>query len=543
MNINSYLLFLLLALTCNISAGLIQNSHGFSIKEATIKDIQQAFEDKTLTSRKLVEFYIQKIEALNPLLKAVIEVNPDVLDQADQADKERSKGGSFSGMHGIPILIKDNIATKDKLNTSCGSYALVGSVVPRDAGVVAKLRKSGALIMGKASMTEWGAVRAPKLPSGWCAVSGQGRNPYYLSGNPCGSSSGSAIAVTGNLIIVSLGTETDGSILCPCSHNSVCGIKPTLGLCSRSGMIPIAPSLDTVGPIGKTVTDAVYVLDEIVGYDEFDSEATNRSKDFIPKDGYKQFLKKDGLAGKRIGIVRNPFYTFPTGSPLHKLFADHIETMKKAGAVIVDKLNIPNVNTVLNPALTGETQVEKFEFKAALNAYLEGLISSPVRSLAEVIAFNTKNPSLEKTPTYGQDMLVAAERTSGKIGAAEIKVLEKMKKIDKDGFVTLMEKNNLDAVVTPASQFSTVLAIGGHPGISVPAGYHPNGMPIGITFGGLRGSEPKLIEISYAFEQLTLARKPPFYQMLTKSQYATTHEEGITGSSSDSLIEMITSSN
>ncbi|KAI3906438.1 hypothetical protein MKX01_029053 [Papaver californicum] len=537
MSIYSYL-FLVLVLTINISS-IIQSSHGFSIKDATIKDIQQAFQDKTLTSRKLVEFYIQQIEALNPLLKAVIEVNPDVLDQADQADKERSKGGSFSGMHGIPILLKDNIATKDKLNTSCGSYALVGSVVPRDAGVVAKLRKSGALIMGKASMTEWGAIRAPRLPSGWCAVSGQGRNPYILIGNPCGSSSGSAIAVTANLIIVALGTETDGSILCPCSHNSVCGIKPTVGLCSRSGMIPIAPSLDTVGPVGKTVTDAVYVLDEIVGDDEFDSEATNSLKDFIPKDGYKQFLKKDGLSGKRIGVVRTPFYTFPSGSPLHKLFADHIETIKKAGAIIVDKLIIPNINTVLNPALSGETQVEMFEFKAALNAYLEGLVSSPVRSLAEVIAFNTKNPSLEKTPTYGQDMLIAAERTSGKIGAAETKVLEKMKKIDKDGFVTLMEKNNLDAVVTPASRFSTVLAIGGHPGISVPAGYHPNGLPIGITFGGLRGSEPKLIEISYAFEQLTLARKPPFYEMLTKSQHTATHEESIT---SDSLIEMITSS-
>ncbi|MCL7022658.1 hypothetical protein MKW94_020489 [Papaver nudicaule] len=495
MSFYSYLVCLLLVLTINIS-GHIQNSHSFSIKEATIQDIQQAFKDKTLTSRKLVEYYIQQIEALNPLLKAVIEVNPDVLDQADQADKERSKGGSFSGMHGIPILLKDNIGTKDKLNTSCGSYALVGSVVPRDAGVVAKLRKSGALIMGKASMTEWGAMRSSRLPSGWCAITGQGRNPYYLIGNPCGSSSGSAIAVTGNLIIVSLGTETDGSILCPCSHNSVCGIKPTLGLCSRSGMIPIAPSLDTVGPIGKTVTDVVYVLDEIVGYDEFDSEATNSSKHYIPKDGYKQFLKKDGLA---------------------------------AGAVIVDKLSIPNINSVLNPALSGESQVERFVLKSSLNAYIEGL----------VYIFSSE----EKTPTYGQEMLVAAERTSGKIGAAEIKVLEKMRKLDKDGFVTLMEKNNLDAIVTPASQFSTVLAIGGHPGISVPAGYHPNGLPIGITFGGLRGSEPKLIEISYTFEQLTLARKPPFYQMLTKPQYTTTQEQGITSSNSDPLIEMITSSN
>ncbi|MCL7034138.1 hypothetical protein MKW94_003940 [Papaver nudicaule] len=533
--------YLVILLVLTINVGLIQTGHGFSIHEATIEDIQQAFKDKTLTSRKLVEFYLQQIQALNPLLKAVIEVNPDILDLADQADKERSnfKGGALSGMHGIPILIKDNIATKDKLNTSCGSYALVGSVVPRDAGVVAKLRKSGALIMGKASMTEWGAMRATKLPGGWCAVSGQGRNPYILSGNPCGSSSGSAIAVAGYLIIISLGTETDGSILCPCSFNSVCGIKPTLGLCSRSGMIPISPTLDTVGPIGKTVTDAVYVLDEIVGYDEFDSEATNSTKHFIPEGGYKQFLKKDGLVGKRIGVVRAPFYNFPAGSTLPKLFAGHIETLKQAGAVIVDNLAITNINSVLNSALSGEAQVEKFELKVALNAYLEGLVSSPVRSLAEVIAFNTKNPSLEKTPAYGQELLVAAQKTSGKIGAAEIKVLEKMKKFDNDGFVSLMNKHNLDAVVTPGSRFSTVLAIGGHPGINVPAGYEPNGMPIGITFGGLRGSEPKLIEISYAFEQLTLARKPPSYQMLTKTLNAVANKDGI--ASGDSLVEMMSS--
>ncbi|XP_026437227.1 probable amidase At4g34880, partial [Papaver somniferum] len=209
----------------------------------------------------------------------------------------------------------------------------------------------------------------------------------------------------------------------------------------------------------------------------------------------------------------------------------------QAGAVIVDKLAITNINTILNPALSGETQVEKFELKVALNAYLGELVSSPVRSLAEVISFNTKNPSLEKTTTYGQDFFIGAQKTSGNIGAAEKKVYEKLKKLDDDGFVSLMNKNNLFAVVTPGSRFSTVLAIGGHPGINVPAGFQPNGMPIGITFGGLRGSEPKLIEISYAFEQLTLARKPPSYEMLTKTLNTIANQDGIT--SSDSLIEMI----
>ncbi|RZC90126.1 hypothetical protein C5167_044759 [Papaver somniferum] len=481
---------------------------------------------------------IQQIQTLNPLLKAVIEINPDILDLADQADKERSnKNGVLSGIHGIPILVKDNIATKDKLNTSAGSYALVGSVVPRDAGVIAKLRKSGALILGKASLSEWGHLPRSRAPNGWCAVTGQGRNPYVLSGDTCGSSSGSAIAVAGNLIIASLGTETDGSVLCPSSYNSVCGIKPTVGLCGRSGMIPIAPTFDTIGPIGKTVTDAVYILDEMVGYDEFDSEQTNIAKDFIPEGGYKQFLKKDGLVGKRIGVVRNPFYNFPAGSTLIKLFAAHIATLKQAGAVIVDHLAIANINTVLNPNLSGQTLVEKFELKVALNDYLEELVSSPVRSLADVIAFNYKYTSLEKTRMYGQEFFIASQKTSGKIGAAEIKVLEKVQRLDEYGFVSLMIKNNLDAVVTPGSRFSTVLSIGGHPGISVPAGYQPNGMPIGITFGGLRGSEPKLIEISYAFEQLTLARKPPSYKRLTKTLNTVTDPEGI--ASSDSLIDMM----
>ncbi|KAI3882272.1 hypothetical protein MKX03_024556 [Papaver bracteatum] len=301
------------------------------------------------------------------------------------------------------------------------------------------------------------------------------------------------------------------------------------------GIIPERPHSPTVvnqsykvfktRPIGKTVTDAVYVLDEMVGYDEFD------------KGGYKQFLKKDGLVGKRIGVVRNPFYIFPAGSTLIKLFTAHMASLKQAGAVIVDHLAITNINTVLNPNLSGQDLVEKFELKVALNDYLEELVSSPVRSIADVIAFNYKYTSLEKTAMYGQEFFIASQKTSGKIGAAEIKVLEKVQRLDEYGFVSLMIKNKLDAIVTPGTRFSTVLSLGGHPGINVPARYKRNGMPIGITFGGLRGSEPKLIEISYAFEQLTLARKPPSYRRLTKTLNTVTDQEGI--DSSDSLIDMM----
>ncbi|KAI3833229.1 hypothetical protein MKW92_023691 [Papaver armeniacum] len=469
------------------------NCHAFSIKEATISDIQL--------------FYIKEIQNHNPLLNAVIEVNPDVLNQADKADYERRNSGarSLGALHGIPILLKDNIATKDKLNTTAGSFALLKSVVPCDAGVVRKLRKSGALILGKASLSEWSNFRGTNIPSGWCGRGGQGKNPYNLSGDPCGSSSGSSISVAANLVTVSLGTETDGSILCPAGSNSVVGFKPTVGLTSRAGVIPISPRQDTVGPICRTVSDAVCVLDAIVGFDPYDAVATSSAAKFIPKDGYSQFLKKNGLRGKRLGIMRAFYVDFPKS--LSKLFKGHLKTLRQAGAVIVDNLEIDNLQTIYSPQ-SGEQSAMSSEFKQSLNIYLKDLMSSPVRSLADVIAFNKNNPSLEMTNVYDQNLMEGAEKTAGN-EAERNRALLNMKKLDDNGFKRMMIENELDAVVTPESQFSTVLAIGGHPGIIVPAGYKDDGMPTGICFGGLRGSEPKLIEIAYGFEQITLVRKPP----------------------------------
>lgn len=502
--------FLLILFAISYAATSLNSQ--FPIKEATIKDIQTAFYQNKLTSKELTQFYLQQIQKLNPILRAVIEVNPDALEQAEEADRRRAKGKTCDSvkapsLDGIPILLKDNIATKDKLNTTAGSYALLGSVVPRDAGVVKMLRKAGAIILGKASLTEWAAFRSSAMPNGWCARGGQGKNPYNLSATPCGSSSGSAIAVAANLAAVTLGTETDGSILCPSSTNSVVGIKPTLGLTSRGGVIPITPTQDTVGPICRTVADAAYVLDAIVGYDPYDSEATMKARKYIPQGGYAQFLKPDGLKGKRLGIVRTPFFDYIKGFPKENtIFKQHIRTLREKGAVLVDNLEIPNIEAI--ESQNNEPMIMEAEFKLSLNSYLKQLIKSPVRSLADVIEFNNKNAEKEMIKEFGQDTFLDAEATNG-IGPKEKKALATLAKLSKDGFEKVMIEHKLDATITPSPLFSTVLAIGGYPGISVPAGYDRDGVPFGICFGGLRGTEPKLIEIAYAFEQATKVRKPP----------------------------------
>ncbi|KAI8026449.1 putative amidase [Camellia lanceoleosa] len=484
----------------------------FTIKEATIDGIQRAFTENRLTSRQLVDFYLHQIETLNPVLRGVIEVNPDAVDQAEEADRERERnqGRRFLGdLHGVPVLLKDSIGTKDKLNTTVGSYALLGSVVARDATVVERLRKAGAVIMGKASVSEWYGFRSLSIPEGWCARSGQGLNPYVLSGNTCGSSSGSAISVAANMVSVSLGTETDGSIICPADYNSVVGIKPTVGLTSRAGVVTMSPRQDTIGPVCRTLSDAVHVLDAIVGFDPRDFEATKEAATFIPAGGYKQFLNKDGLKGKRLGVVRNPFLALLNRSKAVATFEHHLYTLRQSGATIVDNLEITNVDVILDPYQSGEAVVMLAEFKLAINDYLKELITSPVRSLSDVITFNMNNTDLEKTEEYGQEIFYAAEFTNG-LGEEERMAIEAIENLSRDGIEKLMKENKLDAMVTPGSGASPVLAIGGYPAISVPAGYDSDGMPFGICFGGLKGTEPKLIEIAYGFEQATMVRRPPF---------------------------------
>ncbi|KAL4616092.1 hypothetical protein ACB092_07G173700 [Castanea dentata] len=500
----SSLLLILLATTSS-SAQAIKAAHGFSsIKEATVHDIQLAFKQNQLTSRKLVELYLKQISRLNPVLKGVLEVNPDALYQADKADHERKfkARGSLSPLHGIPILLKDNIATKDKLHTTAGLYALLGSVVPRDAGVVTKLRKAGAIILGKATLSEWSHYRANAVPSGWNARKGQGKSPYTM-GDPCGSSSGSAISVAANMAAVSLGTETDGSILCPSSNNFVVGIKPTVGLTSRAGVIPITPRQDSVGPICRTVADAVYVLDAIVGIDHYDN-ATIETSRYIPKGGYAQFLKINGLRTKRVGIVRD-FYNFGNDTITAQIVEQHLKTLRKEGTILVDNLEITNFDEINTSS--DEDIAFAAEFKISINAYLKELVVSPVRSLADLIAFNKKNSKLERLD-YGQDLFIKAEATNG-IGNAEKAALVNLAKLTRKGFVKLMTKNKLDAIVTPDYNAAHILAIGGFPGVIVPAGYRSDRKPFGLCFGGLKGSEPKLIEIAYGFEQATKIRKPP----------------------------------
>ncbi|CAN8229381.1 unnamed protein product [Cochlearia groenlandica] len=506
-----HLLLLLITQALTISSGSpsyikLTTTTTFSIQEATIKDIRLAFKDKKLTSKQLVEFYLQAIYKHNHILNAVIETNPDALFQAEKADRERNlllKDNDIDKLpflHGVPVLVKDSISTKDKLNTTVGSLALLGSVVARDAGVVKRLRESGAVILGKASLSEWAHFRSFSVPDGWSARGLQGKNPYVLSANPCGSSSGSAISVAANLAALSIGTETDGSILCPASQNSVVGIKPTVGLTSRAGVVPISLRQDTVGPICRTVSDAVYLLDAIVGYDPLDKDTKAASK-FIPKGGYKQFLRANGLKGKRLGIVMK-----------HPYLDQHMETFRREGAIVINNLTIPNVEVILGFIDSGEETAVLAEFKMSLNAYLKELVKSPVRSLAEVIAaYNNDLAEQEKVKEWGQEVFIAAEATNG-MGKKERAALRKMEELSRDGIEKLMKEMKLDAIVTLGSALSSVLAIGGYPGINVPAGYDSEGVPFGITVGGLRFSEPKLIEIAYGFEQATLIRKPPEFK-------------------------------
>ncbi|KAE8767515.1 hypothetical protein D1007_61137 [Hordeum vulgare] len=508
----------LLAVAALVLVLAAAGAHGFRVEEASVASIQLGFNNGSLTSVDLVRFYLDRVRGLNPLLRAVIEVNPDALRQAARADAERERRSSsssgkcltaFGPLHGVPVLLKDNIATRDALNTTAGSLALLGSVVRRDAGVVRRLRRAGAVVLGKANMDEWANFRSLAGTDGWSARGGQARNPYVLSASPCGSSTGPAIAAAASMAAVTLGTETDGSILCPASLNSVVGIKPTVGLTSRAGVVPITPRQDTVGPICRTVTDAVHVLDAIVGYDDLDGAATSASSEYIPHGGYLQFLKTDGLNGKRIGVP-NGFFSYPNGTVQHTVYQQHLDTMRKQGANVIENLDIDNLNVILDTLNNGQEIALAAEFKLSLNSYLSDLQYSPVRSLAEIIAFNNAHPVEEKMDEIGQIIFLVAENTTG-IGAIEREAINKLNKLSSDGLEKLMREHELDAIVAPNSAASPVLAIGGMPGITVPAGYGEMGVPFGLSFGGLKGYEPRLIEMAYAFEQVTMVRKTPTF--------------------------------
>lgn len=465
------------------------------------------------------EHYLARIAAIDrsgPRLNSVIEVNPGALAIAAALDRERAKKGPRGPLHGVPVLIKDNIDTADKMNTTAGSLALVGSIALRDSWVAARLRAAGAVILGKTNLSEWANYRSTHSVSGWSGRGGQTHNPYALDRNPCGSSSGSGAAVSAGLCAMAIGTETDGSIVCPASMNGVVGIKPTLGLIGRSGIVPIAHSQDTAGPMARTVREAAVLLGALTGVDPRDA-ATNASAGHAHED-YTKFLDAQGLRGARLGIARKFFGISPA---VDKLMEDAIAAMKKAGAEIVDPADPAN-EWKFGEA---EGEVLLYEFKADLNAYLQGCgPGAKVRSLADVIAFNEREHAREM-PYFEQELMLQSEKKGPLTEKAYLGALEKSKRASRaEGIDEVIGKYKVDAIIAPtagpafvtdwvsgdhdAGGCSTPAAVAGYPHITVPAGF-VFGLPVGISFFGAAWSEPALLKIAYSFEQLTRARRDP----------------------------------
>jgi amidase len=488
----------------------------FELDEVTIAELQQGLQSGKYSSKSLVEKYTDRINDIDkrgPTLRAVIELNPDAEAIAVALDRERKERGPRGPLHGVPILLKDNIDTYDRMMTTAGSLALVGAKPAQDAFVARKLREAGAVILGKTNLSEWANFRSTKSSSGWSARGGQTKNPYALDRNPCGSSSGSGAAVAASLCAAAIGTETDGSIVCPSTANSLVGIKPTLGLVSRSGIIPIAHSQDTAGSMTRTVADAAIVLTAIQGVDPADSATrASRLADFTTA------LSKDGLRGMRLGIARKHF---GFSERVDNLMNDAIAEIKRLGAVIVDPADIPTSGKFDD----SEFEVLLYEFKADLNAYLAKLgPQAPVRSLKDVIAFNEQNRAREM-PYFGQDIMEKAQEKGPLTSKPYLAALRKNHLLTRSqGIDFIMKKHRLDALIAPTGGppwptdwingdhftggYSSASAVAGYPHITVPAGY-VFGMPVGISFFGGAYSEAKLIRMAYAFEQATKVRRPP----------------------------------
>ena len=467
----------------------------------------------------MVEKYITRIQEIDksgPRLNSVIELNPEAGAIAAALDQERKGKGVRGPLHGIPILIKDNIDTADKMMTTAGSLALLGSHAPKDSTVAQRLRDAGAVILGKTNLSEWANIRSNHSTSGWSGRGGQTKNPYALDRNPCGSSSGSGAAVSANLAAAAIGTETDGSIVCPSSTCGIAGIKPTVGLVSRTGIIPISHTQDTAGPMCRTLRDAAILLGALTGIDS-DDPATTESREHSYTD-YTQFLKEDGLRGARIGVVRR---TFGFNEEVDKVMEAALETMRKQGAILVDPAPIESAGKF------GESEFTIFlyELKADLNAYLAKLgPNAPVKTLKDIIEFNDKN-SAKEMPYFGQDTFLKSEEKGPLTTQEYIDAVAKARDLArKEGIDATMDKNNLDALVGPTGGpawltdhingdsfgggSSSTAAVAGYPNITVPAGF-VHGLPVGISFFGRAWSEPILLRVAYAFEQATKARKAP----------------------------------
>ena len=504
--------------------GVMNFKRDFELDEITIDDLQKAFQSGQYSSHSLTEKYlarIQEIDKAGPMVNAVIELNPDALQIADALEVERRAKGPRGPLHGIPVLIKDNIDTSDRMSTTAGSLALVGSHPPKDAYVAAQLRKAGAVILGKTNLSEWANIRSSHSTSGWSGRGGLTRNPYALDRNPCGSSSGTGAAVSANLCVAGVGTETDGSVVCPSSSNGLAGLKPTVGLVSRSGIVPISHSQDTAGPMARTVRDVAILLGAMAGADAEDS-ATADSRDKLFPD-YTKFLDPAGLKGARLGVVRK---YFGFNDAVDQLMDTLLGEMKRAGAEIVDPADIPTIGKFDD----SELMVFYYELKADLAAYLARRGSSSVKSLKDVIEFNELNRGREM-PYFGQDIFLKSEQKGPLSSKEYLDALALNHQLSRaEGIDFVMDKFKLDALVAPtagpawitdlingdhaAGNSSSAAAVAGYPNINVTAGYLW-GLPVGISFFGRAWSEPTRLKIAYSFEQLTKARqKPRFLQTI-----------------------------
>jgi amidase len=494
----------------------------FELEEATVAELQRGMESGKFTSRSITEHYLARIEQLDrqgPALRSILETNPDALSIAGALDQERRGKGPRGPLHGIPVLLKDNIDTADRMTTTAGSLALAGSIPPQDSGVARKLRAAGAVLIGKANLSEWANIRSDHSSSGWSGRGGQCRNPYALDRNPCGSSSGSGVAVSANLVPVAIGTETDGSIVCPSNANGLVGIKPTVGLVSRAGIIPISHSQDTAGPMTRSVADAAVLLSAIAGEDPRDSATSGGAGKSAPD--YRKYLDAGGLRGARIGVARKFFGFLPA---VDKIMEAALAEMKKQGAELVDPIEVP-MDKEFGEA---ELLVLLYELKADLNAYLRSLgPNAPVKTLAEIIKFNEEHREQEM-PYFGQELFIKAE-AKGPLSSKEyLSALQKNQRLlRKKGIDATMNKHKLDAIVAPtggpawvtdlvngdhfSGGFSGPPAVAGYPHITMPAGY-VRGLPVGISFSGRAWSEPVLIRVAYAFEQATRVRQAPKFR-------------------------------
>ena len=493
----------------------------FPIEGATVADLQAAMQAGTLTAEALVTLYLDRIEAIDrrgPTLRSVQELNPDARAIARSLDEERRTKGTRGPLHGIPVLLKDNIATADAMETTAGALALVGAKPSRDSFVARRLREAGAVILGKAALSEWANFKSNPSSSGWSARNGQARNPHVLDRTPGGSSSGSGIAVAASLVAASVGTETDGSIISPASANGVVGIKPTVGLTSRAGVIPISSTQDTVGPFGRTVADAAALLGAMTGVDPRDP-ATEASAGHAHTD-YTRFLDRDGLRGARIGVPRHGYFGYSARADACADAA--IAVLRSLGAEIVDPVTILHFD---RDALTAPERVVFYhEFKAGVNAYLADVApGATVKTLEEVIAFNARHADAN-LPFFGQQLLERAQGTGSLTDPAYLDALAACRRLGKEAFDRAFDEHHLDAMVAPTStppwpidlvngdplrgSSAKSAALAGYPLISVPAG-EVRGLPIAITFMGRAWSEPRLIAFGHAFEQATHARRRP----------------------------------